>query len=134
MRDPSGKDITRKGLEKLVSFLEVDHADVAVVYKTDRLTEKQRHFYQLLEDTFEKRGMGFKSMTEPFDTTTVMGKGFLGMLGVFAQLEGDLISERTKHALRRKKELDEHVGSAPLGFEAKDKTLGPKDDEPEAVK
>ena len=112
----SGKDMKREGLKKLASFLETDHVDVVVVYKTDRLTRKQRHLYQLLEDTFEEKGIGFKSVTEPFDTTTAMGKGFLGMLGVFAQLEGDLISERTKEALRYKKEKGELVGSPPLGL------------------
>jgi len=125
----SGKDMKREGLKELLSFLEVDHVKVVVVYKTDRLTRKQRHLYQLLEDTFENRGVGFKSVTEPFDTTTAMGKGFLGMLGVFAQLEGDLISERTKDALRRKKELGELVGSPPLGFEAVEKELRKNDDE-----
>jgi site-specific DNA recombinase len=99
--------MTRKGLKELLSFLEADHADVVVVYKTDRLTRKQRHLYQLLEDSFEEKGIGFKSMTEPFDTTTAMGKGSWGMLGVFAQLDGDLISERTKEALRYKKEKGE---------------------------
>lgn len=125
----SGKDIKRKGLENLVPFLEADHVQVVVVYKTDRLTRKQRHLYQLLEDTFEKRGIGFKSVTEPFDTTTAMGKGFLGMLGVFAQLEGDLISERTRDALRRKIELGEYLGSPPLGFEAVEKELRKNDNE-----
>lgn len=56
-----------------------------------------------------KKRIGFKSVTEPFDTATAMGKGFLGMLGVFAQLEGDLISERTRDALARKIELGEYV-------------------------
>ena len=129
----SGKDMKREGLKNLVSFLEVDHVDVVVVYKTDRLTRKQRHLYQLLEDTFAKKGIGFKSVTESFDTTTAVGKGFLGMLGVFAQLEGDLISERTKEALRYKKEKGELVGSPPLGFEAIKKELKKNDDELEIV-
>jgi len=127
--ESSGKDMRRRGLEKLLLFLEADHVDVVVVYKTDRLTRKQRHLYQLLEDTFEKKGIGFKSVTEPFDTTTAMGKGFLGMLGVFAQLEGDLISERTREALRYKKEKGELVGSPPLGFEAIEKELRKTQDE-----
>lgn len=63
-----------------------------------------------------------------------MGKGFLGMLGVFAQLEGDLISERTRDALKRKKELGELVGSPPLGFEAVEKELKKNDNELEVVK
>jgi len=131
--ESSGKDMRRRGLEKLLLFLEADHVDVVVVYKTDRLTRKQRHLYQLLEDTFEKKGIGFKSVTEPFDTTTAMGKGFLGMLGVFAQLEGDLISERTREALRYKKEKGELVGSPPLGFEAIKNNLKKNEDELEIV-
>ncbi|GAG72435.1 unnamed protein product [marine sediment metagenome] len=129
----SGKDMKREGLKNLVSFLEADHVDVVVVYKTDRLTRKQRHLYQLLEDNFEKKGIGFKSVTEPFNTTTAMGKGFLGMLGVFAQLEGDLISERTKEALRYKISRGEPVGSPPLGFEAIKNKLKKNDDELEIV-
>jgi len=129
----SGKNMKRQGLRELLSFLEADQVDVVVVYKTDRLTRKQRHLYQLLEDTFEQKGIGFKSVTEPFDTTTAMGKGFLGMLGVFAQLEGDLISERTKEALRYKKEKGEPVGSPPLGFEAIKNKLKKNDDELEIV-
>jgi len=125
----SGKNMKREGLKNLVSFLEVDHVDVVVVYKTDRLTRKQRHLYQLLEDTFERKGIGFKSVTEPFDTTTAMGKGFLGMLGVFAQLEGDLISERTREALAYKIKQGEYVGSPPLGFEALEKELKKNNDE-----
>ena len=128
----SGKDMKREGLKNLLFFLEADHVDVVVVYKTDRLTRKQRYLYQLLEDTFEEKGIGFKSVTEPFDTTT-MGKGFLGMLGVFAQLEGDLISERTKDALQYKKEKGELVGSPPLGFEAIKNKLKKNDDELEIV-
>jgi len=125
----SGKDMKREGLRKLLSFLEADHVNVVVVYKTDRLTRKQRHLYQLLEDIFEKKGVGFKSVTEPFDTTTAMGKGFLGMLGVFAQLEGDLISERTREALAYKIKQGEYLGSPPLGFEALEKELKKNKDE-----
>ena len=77
----SGKNMKREGLEKLLFFLEADHVDVVVVYKTDRLTRKQRHLYQLLEDTFEEKGIGFKSVTEPFDTTTAMGEGLFRYAG-----------------------------------------------------
>lgn len=129
----SGKNMKREGLKNLLIFLESDNVNVVVVYKTNRLTRKQRHLYQLLEDTFEKKGVGFKSVTELFDTTAAMGKGFLGMLGVFAQLEGDLISERTRDSLRRKIERGEYLGSPPLGFEALEKELKRNSDELEVV-
>lgn len=39
----------------------------------------------MLED-FEKRGIHIKSMTDPIDTTTAMGKAFYGIAVVFAEL------------------------------------------------
>jgi site-specific DNA recombinase len=70
----------------------------------------------LLEDVFEAHNTAFKAVIEPFDTTTAQGKAFLGMLAVFAQLERDTISERTKDALQYKRETGEWCGRIPFGF------------------
>jgi len=56
------------------------------------------------------------SVTEAFDSTTAAGTAFLGMIGVFAQLERDLVSERTREALIHKKTKGEWVGRRPTGF------------------
>lgn len=114
----SGKNLDREGLQGLLEYLKNNKTDVIVVNKIDRLTRKQRHLWHLLESVFEPQKVGFKSVTEPFDTTTAIGKGFLGMLGIFAQLEGDLISERTREALRYKKQNGEDIGSPGYGFSA----------------
>jgi DNA invertase Pin-like site-specific DNA recombinase len=39
------------------------------------------------------------SASEAFDTSTPMGRAMLGMIATFAELEADLVSERTKAAL-----------------------------------
>ncbi len=117
----TGKNLKREGVQELLKCVKERKIKVVVVYKTDRLTRKQKDLWGLLENVFEPCGVGFKSVTEPFDTTTAMGKGFLGMLGVFAQLEGDLISERTREALQFKKQNGEPLGPPALGFNAKDK-------------
>lgn len=112
----SGKDLNRPQLQAMLTGLEADHVDVVLVYRVDRLTRKQKDLWSLLEDVFEKQGVGFKSVVEPFDTTTAQGKAFLGMLGVFAQLERDTIAERTKDALAHKKRNGDWVGRVPTGF------------------
>jgi hypothetical protein len=58
------------------------------------------------------------------DTTTAAGKMMLGMLGVVAGFERDLIIERTSDAEARMKERGTLVcGPAPFGFRHQDKKL-----------
>jgi len=45
------------------------------------------------------------------------------MVSVFAQLEGDMISERTTSILRNKKRNGEWVGRVPFGFKLENKQL-----------
>lgn len=112
----SGKTKDRPELKNMIKDIEAGEIDCVLVYKVDRLTRRQKDLWEMLEDVFEPQGVGFKSVVEPFDTTTAQGKAFLGMLGVFAQLERDTISERTKDALTEKKNKREWVGRPPLGF------------------
>lgn len=115
-RGYSGKDLNRPGIRQLIEKCKKREIDIIVVFKVDRLTRKQKDLWQLLEDVFNPNEVGFISVTEPFDTTTATGKAFLGMLGVFAQLERDLISERTIEALSYKKGKGEWIGRQPVGF------------------
>ena len=118
IRDPgySGKSLQRPGARNLIDLCRRGVVNVVIVYKVDRLTRKQKDLWYLLEEVFEKHQVGFVSVTEAFDTTTAAGKAFLGMIGVFAQLERDLVSERTREALNQKKIKREWTGRVPLGF------------------
>lgn len=42
-----------------------------------------------------ERGIQFRSLTEPFDTTTAGGEMFFHICAAFAQMNGRIISERT---------------------------------------
>lgn len=118
VEDPgySGKDLNRPGIKQLIERCKNKEIDIVVVLKVDRLTRKQKDLWYLLEDIFTANEVGLISVTEPFDTTAAMGKAFLGMLGIFAQLERDLISERTIEALSYKKGKGEWIGRQPVGF------------------
>lgn len=91
----TGTDIDRPALKRLIRHCEEGKINAVVVLKLDRLSRKQKDVLYLLEEVFEKNNVIFKSATEPFDTSTPLGKAMLGILAVFAQLERDMIVERT---------------------------------------
>jgi site-specific DNA recombinase len=128
----SGKNLNRPGIKQLIRSCENGEVDIIIVFKVDRLTRRQKNLWQLLEDVFEPNEVGFISVSEPFDTTTATGKAFLGMLGVFAQLEREIISERTREGLRQKRKEGEWVGRKPTGFSIND--VGRLETDPETFK
>ena len=128
----SGKNLNRPGAESLITICRKAEVDVVIVFKVDRLTRKQKDLWYLLEDVFYKNQVGFVSVTEAFDSTTAAGTAFLGMIGVFAQLERDLVSERTREALIHKKTKGEWVGRQPTGFRMNER--GRLEEDPDALK
>ncbi len=88
----SGVSRERPELKKLLDILK--KGDVLVVYKLDRLGRSVRQIMDIF-DLLTERGCGFKSLTEPFDTTSALGEFFLHIMAAFAQFERSLIRERS---------------------------------------
>lgn len=109
----SGKDLNREGLQDILSQLA--KVDAVVVYKLDRLSRKVLDTLGMIE-IFEKEKVIFHSITEKIDTDTAMGRFFLNITASFAQMERDLISERTRDALQSKIQRGERAGQIPYGF------------------
>lgn len=68
-----------------------------VVWKLDRMGRTLEGIIEVLR-LLETRGIKFFSLTERVDMTTPMGKAMLQMMAVVAELERNLIVERTKAA------------------------------------
>lgn len=66
---------------------------------------------------------------QSINTSSAMGRMFLTMMAGFAELERNLISERTAAALRHKKKKGEVYSALPLGYEDQDGKLVPIDEE-----
>ncbi|WP_051250589.1 recombinase family protein [Paenibacillus harenae] len=98
----TGTNMNRPALKRLIRHIEESKIDTVIVYKLDRLGRKQKDVLHLLEDVFDKNNVAFKSATEPFDTGTSLGKAMIGILAVFAQLERDMIIERTTSGRRQR--------------------------------
>ncbi|CTV44548.1 Resolvase domain-containing protein [Escherichia coli] len=92
----SGTKSDRPGLKKLLRTL--SEGDTLVVWKLDRLGRSMRHLVILVEELRE-RGVNFRSLTDAIDTSTPMGRFFFHVMGALAEMERELIVERTRAGL-----------------------------------
>jgi DNA invertase Pin-like site-specific DNA recombinase len=88
----SGATTKRPALLRCLKTLAA--GDTLIVWKLDRLGRSLRDLIVML-DGFRDRGIKFCSLTEAIDTTTPTGRAMWQMIGVLAELERSLISERT---------------------------------------
>ncbi|MEM7239419.1 MAG: recombinase family protein, partial [Pseudomonadota bacterium] len=72
--------------------------DVLVIARLDRLARSLSHLLEIVEG-LEARGVGFRSLGDPIDTTSAQGRLTLQILGAVAEFERQLIRERTKAGL-----------------------------------
>lgn len=93
----SGTKTDRVELKKLLEYAR--SGDVIVVYKLDRLGRSTRHLIELT-DELSKRGIELISIRDNIDSTTAVGKAMLRMLFVLAEMERDIIAERTRAGLQ----------------------------------
>jgi DNA invertase Pin-like site-specific DNA recombinase len=92
----SGARADRAGLRQALDY--VRDGDVLIVWKLDRLGRSLQHLIETVA-TLEKRGAGFRSITEAIDTTTPGGRLVFHLFGALGQFEKDLIQERTRAGL-----------------------------------
>ncbi len=98
--------------------------DTLVVWRLDRFARSMRDLYARLDQVYE-RGAYFKSLTENFDFGTVTGKFVLGILGLVAELERQLIAQRTAAGIQAYKERSgRNWGPTRVMTEAKIKEAG----------
>lgn len=106
----SGKTSDRPGLKKLLRML--SDGDTLVVWKLDRLGRSMRHLVVLIED-LRQRGVNFRSLTDSIDTSTPMGRFFFHVMGALAEMERELIVERTRAGLAAAREEGRIGGRRP---------------------
>lgn len=94
----TGKNAARPGLAECMKYLRDKEGDVLLVYSTDRLGRSMTDLVSIVGE-LHRRGIQFRSLTEPFDTTTAGGELFFHICAAFAQMNGRIISERTTAGL-----------------------------------
>lgn len=98
----SAKNLQRPGMQEIIAGCKKSEFDAIIIIKLDRLTRSVKDLAYLVEDVFEKNGVAFTSIQDNFDTSTANGRMLMNILGTLAQWERDIISERTKDALKYK--------------------------------
>ena len=92
----SGLRADRPGLAKALDALR--EGDTLVVWKLDRLGRTVKGLVELVEGLHAK-GIQFRSLTDAIDTSTPSGRFFFHVMASLAQMERELIAERTKAGL-----------------------------------
>ena len=69
------------------------------LWRLDRLGRSLMHLIEVVNSLHERK-VGFKSLVDTIDTTTPTGKFFFHITGAFAELERNLIRERTRAGLK----------------------------------
>jgi DNA invertase Pin-like site-specific DNA recombinase len=106
----SGGRWDRPALHRLVDQLRP--GDVLVVWKLDRLSRSLKDLLAILE-RIDAAGAGFRSLTEPVDTTGPAGRMLMQLLGAFAEFERAMVRERTRAGLAAARAVGRVGGRRP---------------------
>lgn len=110
----SAANMKRDELSKAIQMIKIGVADILVAWKLDRITRSSKDFVLLCDEILKiKNGekfIGIVSVTENIDLTTPIGRAVANIIVVIAQLEREMISERTKMGLKKAKEAGRQIG------------------------
>jgi DNA invertase Pin-like site-specific DNA recombinase len=95
----SGTKDSRPQFNQLLTDMRQNKFSAICVTKLDRLGRSLRHLLGLI-DEFNAAGIGMIATTQNIDTKSSAGKLQLQIMGAFAEFERNLISERTREALK----------------------------------
>jgi DNA invertase Pin-like site-specific DNA recombinase len=87
----SGGRDDRPVLKECLEYLQ--EGDTLVVWKLDRLGRSLAHLVKVINE-LKERGIHFKSVRDPIDTTNAAGMLFFHMMASFAEFERATIKER----------------------------------------
>jgi DNA invertase Pin-like site-specific DNA recombinase len=102
-----GSATSRPGLEAALAALKP--GDTLMVWRIDRLGRSLAHLVSTVAD-LGARGIGFRSLSDPIDTTSASGKLVLHIMCAMAEFERELIRERTTAGLAAAKRRGQRLG------------------------
>jgi DNA invertase Pin-like site-specific DNA recombinase len=101
---------TTDGRDQLETALGwVREGDVFVVTRLDRLARSLVDLRRIV-DTLSAKGVGFRCLQQPIDTTSSEGRLMLNILAAFAEFETDIRRERQRDGIEKAKERGAYTG------------------------
>lgn len=123
-RDKStGTDTKRQGYKNMMSAVEDGEIDAVVVDSVSRVARSIRDLDRTVQRVVDESGGEIHIVAEGLQMTgedDPYQRALFQMLGVFAELEAEMIRKRVREGISSRQQNDDyHHGPAPLGF-AKD--------------
>ena len=112
----SGKKLDRAGLIDALAFAR--EGDTLVVWKLDRLGRSMKGLVDLAAE-LDARKVDLRSLTDGIDTKGTAGRFFFHVLAAMAEMERELILERTRAGLEAARRSGKVGGRRPVMTPAK---------------
>lgn len=120
-RGISGKSIShRPAMCQLLKDAENKSFDIVLFWALSRFSRSVENLYYTM-NLFQKWNISMVSYTENFDTTTAMGRAMIGIVGIFAQLEREMTSERVAANMQQMAVEGKRTCHSVLGYDRKGK-------------
>lgn len=116
---------------QLLEALETGQAQAVVAVKLDRLFRDAVDCLGTVQ-TWNRQDIALHLLDlggSAFNSSSALGRFFLTVMAGAAEMERNLIGERTKTALAYKQSKGEWLGKPPFGYRVQDKALVPHDQE-----
>ena len=98
MSGPAIAGIGWCGVDRLlITYLR--RGDVLTVLNLDRLGRRAGELITLI-DELDGRGIGFRALNSPMETTTPAGRAFLQIQAAFAEMERNVIRQRVREGVK----------------------------------
>lgn len=107
--DQSGMKTSRPEFDRMMAAAKAGEINVVMVWRFDRASRSTLHLLSIM-DELRTWGVDFVSLREQVDTSTAAGKLMFTLIAGFSQFERDVISDRTKAAMRRLKAEGKQCG------------------------
>ena len=112
----SGRKQSRPALDRLMKEARRKRFDVVLVWRFDRFARSTKHLVTALEE-FRCLGVDFVSHQEALDTSTPMGAAMFTIISAMAQLEVDILRERTKAGMEAARRRGKQIGGKRLDLD-----------------
>jgi site-specific DNA recombinase len=107
----------RPGFGRILDLAASGEISVVLVWKFDRLARQIVYAVTAVSELAERHSVAVRSVTEPIDTATPMGRTIFAVLAGMAEQERHAITERTWHGRRAKAGHGRFAGGgAPYGY------------------
>lgn len=112
----SGKNTKRPQFEKMMDDVESGKRNIVLAFKIDRISRNLLDFARFLE-VLKSHNADFVSLSESFDTSSVMGQGMLKLVCLFGEMERGITRERVMAVSKDIISRGGHLGApTPLGY------------------